>query len=58
MNKIGIKDLAITEKELIEYGCEQGNFVNHVLNSILREVNDGRVKNAREDLEQLLVDIY
>ena len=53
-----IKDLAITEKELIEYGYEQGNFVNHVLNSMLREVNNGSVNNTREDLLQLLVDMY
>lgn len=53
-----IKDLAITEEELIEYGCQQGSFVNHVLNSFLREVNDGRVDNTKEDLMQLLVDMY
>lgn len=55
---IMIEDLAITEEELIEYGCEQGRFVKHVLNSFLREVNDGRTNNTKEGLIQLLNDMY
>jgi len=53
-----IKELAITEDELIEYGCEQGGFVQHVLNSMVREVNEGRTMNTKEDLLQLLTDMY
>jgi hypothetical protein len=53
-----IKDLAITEQELIDLGCKQGTFVKHVLNSMLREVNNGSIKNTKEDLEQLLNDMY
>ena len=53
-----IEDLAITEEGLIEYGCQEGKFVKHVLNSFLREVNEGRTNNTKEDLIQLLVDMY
>jgi hypothetical protein len=53
-----IKDLAITEEELIEYGCQEGRFVEHVLDSFLREVSNGRVNNTKDDLIQLLVDMY
>jgi hypothetical protein len=58
MKLISINDLAITKPELIEYGCKEGIFVNHVLNSFLREVNSGRVNNTKEDLLQLLNDMY
>jgi hypothetical protein len=53
-----INQLAITEEELIKYGCEQGRFVQHVLNSMLREVNEYRTMNTKEDLLQLLNDMY